>query len=129
MIPWERGKQLVRDVAVLNTLAHGRLNQGSLFNPGTTATECEARKIEKYRELTDSGHVLQSVALNVQGYSGGSSEYLVTRLCRVLCRSNDDQQSDIFGKQRIPMGLLIGNPACVLGTVSDKDVFEEINNI
>ena len=49
MIPWEMGKQLVWDVTVVDALAPSRLNQGSLCNPGTTATEAEARKIEKYR--------------------------------------------------------------------------------
>ena len=46
------------------------LDQGSLYNPGTTATEAEARKFEKYRELKDNGYVFQSVALEEQGSSG-----------------------------------------------------------
>ena len=40
------GKQLVWDVTVVDALAPSRLNQGSLCNPGTTATEAEARKID-----------------------------------------------------------------------------------
>ena len=54
MIPWEMGKQLVSDVTVVDALAPSRLNQSSLCNPGTTATEAGARKIEKYRELIDN---------------------------------------------------------------------------
>ena len=46
MIPWEMGKQLVWDVIVVDALAPSRLNQGSICNRGTTATEAEARKIE-----------------------------------------------------------------------------------
>ena len=38
MIPWEMSKQLVSDVTVVDALAPNRLNQGSLCNPGTTAT-------------------------------------------------------------------------------------------
>ena len=57
MIPWEMGKQLVWDVTVVDALAPSRLNQGSLCNPGTTATEAEARKIEKYRVLIDNGYI------------------------------------------------------------------------
>ena len=41
------GKQLVWDVTVLDALGPSRMNQGSLCNLGTTATEAEARKIEK----------------------------------------------------------------------------------
>ena len=53
MIPWEIGRQLVWDVTVMDALAPSCLNQGSLCNPGTTATEAEVRIIEKYRELID----------------------------------------------------------------------------
>ena len=117
IIPWEMGKQLVWDVTVVHALAPSRMNQGSLCNPGTTATEAEARKIEKYREL---------MALEVQGSLGESSEIFITRLCKMLCRSHDDQRAGSVLKQRIPMVLQIGNAACVLGTVSDRDAFQEI---
>ena len=95
-----------------------RLNQGFLCNPRTTATEAEARKIEKYRELIDNGYTFQPVALEVQGSLGESSEIFITRLCKMLCRSYDDQRAGSFLKQGISMALL--------GTVSDKDLFEEI---
>ena len=73
MIPREMGKQLVWDVTVLDALARSRLNQGSLYKPGTTATEAEARKFEKYRELIDNRYIFQPVALQVQGSLGESS--------------------------------------------------------
>ena len=90
MIPWEMGKQLVCDVTVVDALAPSRLNLGTLCNPGTTATEAEARKIEKYRELIDNGHIFHPVALEVQGSLGESNETFITRLCKTLCRSHDD---------------------------------------
>ena len=108
-------------------LLHPVLNQGSLCNPGTTATEVEARKIEKYRELIDNGYIFQPVALEVQSSSGESSEIFITRLCKMLCCSHDDQRASSFLKQLISMALQICNAACVLGTVSDRDAFEEIH--
>ena len=126
MIPWEMGKQLVRDVIVMDALAPSRLNQGPLCNPGTTATEAEARKFEKYCELLDNEYIFQPVALEVQGSLGENSEIFITRLCKLLCRSHDDQRAGSFLKQWISMALQIGNAACVLGTVSDSDAFEEI---
>ena len=65
MISWDMGKQLVWDVTVVDSPS--RLNQGSKCNPGTIATQAEARKIKKYRELLDNGHSFQPVALEVQG--------------------------------------------------------------
>ena len=91
MISWEMGNQLVRDVTVVDALAPSRLNQGSLCNPGTTAPETEARKIEKYREIKNNGYDFQPVALEVQGSLGESGEVFITRLCEMLCRSHDNQ--------------------------------------
>ena len=115
MIPWEMGKQLVWDVTVVDVLAPSRLNQGSLCNPGATATEAEARKIEKHRELINNGYIFQPVALEVQGSLGESCEIFITRLCKMFWRSHDDQRAGSFLKQRISMALQIGNTACVLG--------------
>ena len=47
MIPWEMCKELVLDVTGVDALAPNRLNIRFLCNPATTATETEARKIEK----------------------------------------------------------------------------------
>ena len=69
-IPWEMGKKLVLDVTVVVALAPSRLNQRTLCNPGTTATEAEAQEIEIYRELIDNGYVFQPVATDVQGSLG-----------------------------------------------------------
>ena len=66
------------------------------------------------------------MALEVQGTLGESSEIFIKRLCKMLCRSHDDQRAGSFLKQWISMARQIGNAACVLGTVSDGDAFEEI---
>ena len=43
------------------------------------------------------------------------------------CRSHDDQRAgNFFLKQRISIALQIGNAACVLGTVTDRDALEKI---
>ena len=47
MFPWEMGEKLVWDVTVVDALAPSCLNQGSSCNLGPTATEAEARTIEK----------------------------------------------------------------------------------
>ena len=85
------------------------------------------RKIEKYRELINNGYIFQPVALEVQGSLGESNEISIRRLAKMLCRSHDDHPAGSFLKQRISMALQIGNAACVLETVSDRDVFEEVH--
>ena len=91
MIPWETGEELVWDITVVDALAPSRLNQGFLCNPGTTSTEAEARKIEKYRELLDNRYSFQLVAMEIHDSSGESSQIYITRLCNMLCRSHDAQ--------------------------------------
>ena len=71
-------------------------------------------------------HIFQPVALEVQGSLDESSEIFITRLCKMLCRSHDNQRAGNFLKQLISMALQIGNAACVLGTVSDRVAFQEI---
>ena len=59
MIPWEMWEMselLVWDVTGVDALSPSRLHQDSLCNPGTTANEAEAHKIEKYREIIDNGY-------------------------------------------------------------------------
>ena len=60
------GIQLVWEVTVVDAFAQG-LNKGSLCNPGTTASEAEACKIEQYCELIDKGYIFQPVVTQVQG--------------------------------------------------------------
>ena len=111
---------------IVDALAPSRLNQGSSCNPGTTTTQAEAREIEKYRELLDNGYICQSVALEMQGFLGERSELFITCLCKMVCRSHDDQRAGSCLKQRISLALLIGNGACVLGTVSERDAFQDL---
>ena len=47
------------------------------------------------------------------------SEVFTTRLCKLLCRSHDNQRAGSFFIQRMSMALQM---ACVLGTVSDRCV-------
>ena len=79
-IPWEMSKQLMWDVTVVDPLAPSRLNQGSQCNPGTTATEAEAGKIDIHCELLDNGYIFQPVAVELQSSSNESCEIFITRL-------------------------------------------------
>ena len=103
MIPWEIGKQLVWDATVVDARAPSRLNQGSLCNPGTTATEAEARKIEKYRELIDNGYILQPVTLEIRGSLGESSEIFITRLCKMLSLARRSTSWQLFEAECTPL--------------------------
>ena len=99
--------------------APSRPNQGPLCKPGTTAIEAEARKIEKYRAIVYSGYIFQSNTMEILGSLGESSKNFLLCLRKMLCCAGNNL------KQRISMALQIGKAACVLGTLSDRDAFEE----
>ena len=71
MIPWEMGKLLVWDVTVVDALAPSRLNQGSLFNPGTTAGGC--KKVEFFWSKGQRSNLL----IELQGSNGMRSNFIV----------------------------------------------------
>ena len=75
MISWNMDEQLVWDVTGVDALAPSRLNQGSLCNPGTTTTEAEPHKIEKYRNLIDNGYIFLPMTYEVQGSLGKSNKF------------------------------------------------------
>ena len=114
------GKQLLWEVTIRDALAPSRLKQGSLCNHETIATGVEARQIEKYCKLRDNGYIFQPVEIQ-----GENSEFFITRLCKMLCRSPDDQRAGSLLKQRMSMALRIGNADCALGTVSNRGAFED----
>ena len=126
IIPWNLGNSWCRMSRSVDALAPSRVDHGSLCKPGTNATKAEARKIEKCRELIDDGYIFQPMVIEVQGSLGECSEIFNKRVSKMLCRSHDEQQAYSLLRQRISMALLFGNAAFVLGSVSDRDAFEDI---
>ena len=93
----------------------------------TTMWSCIEPFIWHFPSTTKDIPILNALSVKKASFTTStSSESFITRLCTMLCRSHDDQRVGSFLKQRISMALQIGNAACVLGTVSDRDAFEEI---
>ena len=67
--------------------------------------------------------------MEVQGPLGECIKLFIRRLNKVLCPSHDHQREDSVLKQRISMAHQIDKEACVLGIVSNRDAFDEINYI
>ena len=73
-VPWKQGKQLLWDVTVVDALAPSRLYAGSVGNPGIGAAEAEERKKDRYKCFVEKGYLFQSLAFEIQGSAGPSSE-------------------------------------------------------
>ena len=76
------------------------------------------------RSIEDStNYIFQPVKLEAQGYFGECSVIFITRRCKILGLSHDNQRALSLVKQRISMALQIINAVCVQGTVSDSGAF------
>ena len=84
MIPWELVKTTCVGCHVCRCSAGqpSCLNQDSLFNSRTTATETEACKSGKFGELIDNGNSFQPKAIEVPSSSDERSETFITRPCK-----------------------------------------------
>ena len=81
-------------------------------------------RVALYRELIDNGYIFNWWPWKYRVLSARAVK-ISSRVSKMLCRSLDNQRAGSFLKQRSSMALQIGNAACVLGTVSDRDAFEE----
>ena len=84
------GKQLVWDITVVYALAPKHLNQDCLLSPG--AIDSESRKLERFHGLVDNGYIFSTGVV-------GERSSVITRLCKLLCRSHDDQRTGFANKQ------------------------------
>ena len=78
VVPWAVGKQLLRDVTVVDSLAPCRINAGSVCNPGTAAAEAKEQKNDKYEDLVDDGDLFQPLAFEIQGAAVPSTEIFLS---------------------------------------------------
>ena len=124
LVPWADGKQLLWDVTVVDSLAPCRINAGSICNPGTAAAE--EQKIDKYKDLVNGGYLFQPLAFEIQGAAGTSTEVFLSKLCKNLSICTEEPRAGSCLKQRISLAIQIANAACVLGTINDKKIFNEI---
>ena len=84
LVPWDVGKQLLRDVTVVDSLAPSMINAVSVCNPGTAVTEAEEQKIDKYKNLVDDGFFFQPLAFEIQWAAGPSTEIFLGKLCKSI---------------------------------------------
>ena len=102
LVPWAVSRQLLRDVTVVDSLAPSRISVGSVYNLRTAAVEVEDRKSEKYRDLINDGYIFQSIAFEVQGAAGPSTEVFINKLCKTISRAPRNLGQVVFVSRESP---------------------------
>ena len=111
---------------VVDALARCRINSGSVCNPGTAAAEAEEPKSDKCKDLVADGYLFQPLAFEIQSAAGSSTEFFLNKLCKNLSLCTEEPRAGSFLKQRISLTIQIANASCVLGTLNDKTILDEI---
>ena len=120
LIPWQRGKCLLWDATVTDTLAPSHLRLSSV-SAGTAANKAAVGKTRKYSELLRAYHFVP-VAIETLGVFGDEAAMLLREIGRRLISTTKDTRQFSYLKQRVSVAIQRGNAASILGTVASACV-------
>ena len=114
-IPWSRGKCLMWDATVTDTLAPSNL-QISSRTAGAAASKAAAGKHRKYSDLSRHYYFVP-VAVETFGVFCDEASHLLREIGRRMTAATLDRRQGSYLKQRISVALQRGNATSVLGTL------------
>ena len=117
LIPFARGRPLVWDATVTDSLTPSLVGRGALI-PGSAASRAEAAKIRKYASL-ERGYHFQPFAFETMGGPGPRTAALISRVGAALERATGDKRAGGYFSQRLSLEIQRANAVCVLGTMAD----------
>ncbi|GAU97252.1 hypothetical protein RvY_08579 [Ramazzottius varieornatus] len=123
MIPWKNGKELVRDVTVIDTLAKSYVGKTS-ENVRAAAEDAEERKIQKYQGIA-SQYLFVPLRFEPFGSWGPAATELINAIGKKLVEFSFETRSLHYFKQRLSLGIQRGNAFCVMGTAKETKGLEE----
>ena len=122
LIPYHRGKALVWDGTVADTLAPSYVSRGA-SQPGYAGSVLEQLKLRKYAGLTDE-YLFQPLAFETLGGPGPLTTNLLRGVCDRLERAAGDPRAGAFLLQRLSLDVQRGNAAAVMGTMEDGSLVD-----
>lgn len=114
-IPFERGRCLVWDGTVVDTLAPSYVDNGS-EQPGTAAARAEVFKLRKYEVLSRS-YIVEPLAFETLGGPGPRTSDLLKTVGGLLQVTTGNPRAGEFLRQRLSLDVQRGNAASVMGTL------------
>jgi len=121
LIPFRRGRCLVWDVTVCDTLARTYIQQ-SAREAGSAARKREADKKRKYASFEAEFDVVP-VSFETLGSLAPEGVELLAEICQRLRDNTKDQRSGNFFMQEISIILQRGNASLVLGSMMGPPVW------
>ena len=115
MIPFERGKALVWDGTVVDTLAPSYVDAGSL-SPGAAVSRAETLKVQKYNDLA-AEYLFSPLAFETLGGPGPLTRDLLMSVGQRLEEATGCHRAGDFLLQKLSLDVQRGNAAAVMGTL------------
>jgi len=119
LVPWVRGKCLMWDVTVADTLAPTYVRD-SAVQAGAAATKAEDIKRRKYDVFSEEFHFVP-LAFETLGSTSDSSWQLLKEIGRRLKSVSKDDRSAEFFLQRIALHIVRGNAASIIGASLEEE--------
>jgi len=118
LIPWSRGKSILWDVTIRDTLAPSYLSLAA-SKAGAVADLAERKKHNHYISLKENHH-FTPIAFESLGSCGPETKIFLGRLGKLLKDATGENRSLDFLFQKISIAIQRGNAACILGTFGEK---------
>ena len=115
LIPWERGRPLVWDVTVPDSLAVSYWSV-ALSGVGFVATFAESKKISKYSHLLPS-YLFCPIAIESLGALGAQSSALIRELGKRIRHRSGEESAFPFLLQRLSIAEQRGNASLIMDTL------------
>jgi len=118
LIPWSRGKSLIWDVTVRDTLAQSYLSISST-KAGAVADQAERRKHNHYVGLKEN-HLFKPIAFESLGSCGPETKAFLVVLGKMMKKASGEKKSLDYLLQKISISIQRRNAACILGTFGKR---------
>jgi hypothetical protein len=124
ILPWANGRCLIWDFTCPDTLAVSHLNR-AVIAPGAVANDAEQRKTAKYMALSAT-YKFVPVAVETLGAMGDEASQFFREVGRRIAAETGEPRSFQFLLQRISVAIQRGNAACVVGTVPQSVMWDDL---
>ena len=118
LIPWSRGKSLLWDVTVRDTLAKSYLSISS-SKAGSVADQAERKKHNHYVSLKEN-YLFKPIAFESMGSCGPETKDFLVSLGKRMKSASGECRSLDYLLQKVSISIQRRNAACVLGTFEKR---------